>query len=880
MSKKCLLIDGSSLLFRAFYAIRELKTKDGIYTNGVYGFLSMYFNALKQYEPDYIMVAFDRKGPTFRTKEYEEYKANRQETPPELVHQFGIVKSILDAMNVKHLDMQDFEADDILGTISKEANARGVDTYLLTGDRDYLQLADDHVSIVYTKRGITETKEYTKESILEEYGVTPKQLIDVKGLMGDKSDNIPGIPGVGEKTALKLVKQFGSVEGVYEHFDEVTGKKLRENLEENEMTAYLSKRLGTIFTEVPMDIGLDDIAVQEPDREALAVQFDRYEFNTFRDNLNLDSTQEEVEMKADLVSEEEMVDLLKAHAKTEDPFYFKFFGEESFWHDNPEVLAIVHKQGVKYCFIQDGSLYAEIFQEIFENEDIQKITHDIKKDFVYLRKLGLDEFRNYLDLMLMDYLMDPSFSSYETSDLADRYLDRHAMTEEELLGKGAKKIRYEEAGDELKDFLGQNMFAMVKTRPILKEQLEERKMETLYYDIELPLAEVLSDLEFRGMPVDPEMLQKMGKSLDERIEKYQEEIYELAGEEFNVNSPKQLGEILFEKLDLPVIKKTKTGYSTNADVLDKLKSKHPIINLVLAYRSVTKLKSTYIDGLMSEIGEDHRIHSSFNQNVTTTGRISSTRPNLQNIPVRTEEGRLIRRAFIAPEGKKLVDADYSQIELRVLAHLAQDEKMLDAFKHGIDIHAKTASEVFHVPLEEVTPLQRSNAKAVNFGIVYGISDYGLSQDLDIPRKEAKAYIENYLSSYPKIKEYMDSIVEDAKKKGYVETIFHRRRYIPELSSRNYSIRSFGERVALNTPIQGSAADIIKIAMIRVYRALKKENLKSAIILQVHDELILETPDEEVERVKTLLKEEMESAADLSVKLVADMSVGENWDEAK
>ncbi|MDO5027170.1 MAG: DNA polymerase I [Tissierellia bacterium] len=880
MNKKMLLIDGSSLIFRAFFAIRNLTTKDGIHTNGVYGFLNMYKRALELIEPDYIAVAFDKAGPTFRNKDYEAYKGTRDKTPPELSAQFGMLKDILDSLNVVHLDSHDYEADDILGTLSKKVGKDGIESYLLTGDRDYFQLVDDHSKVLYTKKGITELEIYDIKKIKDRYDLKPEDLIEVKGLMGDTSDNIPGVPGVGEKTAIKLVKEYGTMEEIYDNIDSISGKKLKENLINNKEIAFLSRKLGRIYTEVPIEKDLEDFSRKEPDVEALYEKFKKLEFNSF---MNMFKSREDVEIESDveILRAEKFDDLLEDIKEKKELFFEFFIDDENYIREDIDFMAIASRDsGVLLIdYKKDREKIYPGLKKIFEDESIRKVSFDVKKSIFLLDKEKISLEKNYIDLLVLSYLIDPSRTKYQIADLADQYLERTIMSEEDLLGKGKSKKLYKDLNlKELEAYVANYMDSLRQSTPILLEEIEKLGMHELYFTIELPLINVLARMEIRGVKVDRRVLEEINTEISTEIDRLKETIYSLAESEFNINSPKQLGEILFDKLGLPVIKKTKTGYSTDAEVLDKLKSSHEIIDHILRYRELSKLQSTYIQGMYPYINEDGRIRSIFRQTIAATGRLSSTEPNLQNIPIKTEEGRLIRKAFISDDDKKLLSADYSQIELRVLAALSKDDNMLEAFRQGVDIHRKTASEVFHVGLDEVTKLQRSEAKAVNFGIVYGISDYGLSRNLNIARKTAKSYIDKYLDSYPKISEYMDRIVEETKKLGYVETIFHRRRYVPEINSKNFTIRSQAERITLNTPIQGSAADIIKVAMVKVYDRLKKEKLKSQIILQIHDELILETYEDELNEVKNILKEEMESAVKLEVDLIAEVESGDNWYE--
>lgn len=881
MNKKMLLIDGSSLIFRAFFAIRNLTTKDGIHTNGVYGFLNMYKRALEIIEPDYIVVAFDKAGPTFRNKDYEAYKGTRDKTPPELSAQFGMLKDILDSLKVTHLDSHEYEADDILGTISKRAEKEGIETFLLTGDRDYFQLVDNHAKVLYTKKGITELEIYDIEKIKERYDLSPKDLIEVKGLMGDTSDNIPGVPGVGEKTAIKLIKEYGNIESIYENIDKVSGKKLKENLINNKELAFLSRKLGTIFTDVPIEEDFKAFSKKEPDSSSLYEKFKKLEFNSFMNMFQQEKTEDVEKSDVKIVGIDALDNFIENASAKKEFFFELFINQENYINEDIQFIGLAIDDGeiLVIDYQKDGEEAKEKLRQIFENKDIRKVSFDVKKNIFLLNKIGIDFEENYIDLLLLSYLIDPSRTKYQISDIASKYLEINILSEEDLLGKGKSKKKYTDIEvEKLDNYISNYMDSLRRSAPKLLEEIEELGMHDLYFTIELPLINVLAQMEIKGVKVDKKVLEEIDVEISEEILQLEKDIYKHAGMEFNINSPKQLGEILFDKLHLPVIKKTKTGYSTDAEVLDKLLSSHEIIGLILRYRELKKLQSTYIEGMYPYIMEDGRIRSIFRQTIAATGRLSSTEPNLQNIPIKTQEGRLIRKAFISDEDKKLVSADYSQIELRVLAALSKDDNMLEAFREGVDIHQKTASEVFHVDLDEVTKLQRSEAKAVNFGIVYGISDYGLSRNLNIPRKQAKTYIEKYLASYPKISQYMESIVEETKKLGYVETIFHRRRYVPEINSKNFTIRSQAERITLNTPIQGSAADIIKAAMVKVYDRLKKEKLKSQIILQIHDELIIEAYIDELEVVEKILKEEMENAVTLDVDLIAEVETGDSWYE--
>lgn len=884
-----MIIDGSSLIHRAFYALPLLSTKDGIYTNGAYGFLTMLHKLKEDYPMDYICVVFDKKGPTFRHEAFEQYKANRLATPDELAQQFPIIKEILNAMNIVQLEIDGYEADDIAGTLSKLGEENNLKVILVTGDRDYLQLASNMTTVLLTKKGITELIEYDENKFIEEYGITPKQFIDLKGLMGDKSDNIPGVPGIGEKTGIKLLKEFGSIENIYESIDKIKGK-LRDNLIENKTSAFLSKKLAEIIRTVPLQLSLEDLTLKEPDWEKLKELYTRFEFNSLLSKLSNDGMQKESpsEYQVDYkIVENDDYELILEEINASKYMYFKFLFEEEHYINSP-ILGIGIKAGEKTSYYIDFNKnsvekFTQTFKQYFESEEIEKLGHMIKMDIYALLKLGINIDNIVFDSMIGKYLLNPAQASYSIDELAKEYLNINVINVEELLGKGKNKKSFKDLNLQKRaEYISIVLDVISKIKDPIAEAISQLNMKKLYYEVELPLAKVLAHMEYYGFKVDIDVLNQLGDSYNQEIEQLTNEIYELAGQEFNISSPKQLGFILFEKLNLPVIKKTKTGYSTDAEVLEKLKGLHEIVEKILRYRQLVKLKSTYIDGLLNVVDkETSKVYSTFNQTVTNTGRISSQDPNLQNIPVKTEEGKEIRKAFVPQNDEYvLVDADYSQIELRVLAHISQDPKLIEAFYNDEDVHTKTASQVFNIPKEEVTPLMRSRAKAVNFGIIYGISDYGLSRDLNIPRKEAKRYIDSYLNNYDKVKSYMDNIVAIGKELGYVETILNRRRYIPELKSRNFNVRSFGERIAMNTPIQGSAADIIKVAMVKVFDELNRRKLKSRLILQVHDELIIETHKEELDQVKDIVKDIMENCIKLDVPLKVDLKVGDSWYEAK
>ncbi|WP_311564942.1 DNA polymerase I [Peptoniphilus duerdenii] len=878
---KILIIDGSSLFFRAFYALPLLKNKKGMYTNAIYGFVMMVENAIDNINPTHVAVCFDKKGRTFRHELYNDYKGTRKKTPSELMQQWPYIMDILKLMNIKTLDSPVYEADDIAGTISKLAAKNDFESYLLTGDKDYFQLVDDKSTVLLTKKGITDLLEVTPKYLYDEYGLTPEEFIDLKALMGDSSDNIPGVPGVGEKTGIKLIKEYKNIENLYQNLDEVSGKKLNENLTENKAQAFMSKKLGTIVTTVPLDYKLDDFKKEEYNFEELYKLYSELDFKTLLARLDTDKVPEIEKVDVTELTKYEVIDLnsMIDKIKKSKIMGFKFITDGKIYEGvDPTYIGL--SDGVLTSFYEYSKDIVEDLRALFEDEKIEKIGYDAKEDVIILLSNKIDLKNLTYDSMIVEYLLDSTASSFEFQNIISKYDLGSYKDEESLLGKGVKKKSYSDLEkDELFKYFSFILNGSFKLKETQMEKLEELEMVDLYREIELPLLEVLAYMELTGIKTEVSVLDDIGKNLDDRIENLTSSIFEISGEEFNINSTKQLGEILFDKLRLPVIKKTKTGYSTAQDVLEKLVDESPIIENILEYRKLTKLKNTYIDGLKALINEKTgRIHSRFNQTGTSTGRISSTEPNLQNIPIRSEEGRLIRGAFLASEDSTLVDCDYSQIELRVLASLSKDPRMMEAFEHGMDIHTKTASEVFYVDKEDVTDLLRSRAKAVNFGIVYGISDFGLSRQLGITRELAKEYIDGYFDNFKKVKEYMDYEIETGKKQGYVKTIFNRRRYIPELSAKNFNIRSFGERIALNTPIQGSAADIIKIAMVKVYREIKKRNLKSKLILTIHDELVVDAVNDELEVVEELMKDIMENAVKLNVPLKVSLDTGKSMYE--
>lgn len=832
---KLMIIDGNSIINRAFYAIRNLTAPDGLNTNGIYGFLNIMLKNLDAEKPDFVAVAFDLKAPTFRHLKYELYKANRKGMPDELAEQMPVLKDVLRAMNISVLELEGYEADDIIGTIAQRCVNDGIECRILTGDRDDLQLATDKVLVLLTTtaKGQTETKIFDREAVREAYGIEPSALIDAKGLMGDSSDNVPGVSGVGEKTAMTLIGKYGSIENLYEHIDDGDIKgALLEKLKKGRNMAFLSRELVTIDKNVPLEFAAEDFCTKEYNREDLSAIFKRLGFESFIKRLGLDEIHAEP-LFAEALPFCECTDV----------------GEKVYFH--------IYDNNVYLCFGKE--VYTASFneaKEIFENSEVKKCGHDIKNDIVLLHSLGIQFNGVGFDTALAVYLLNPARTSYGFESICEEYLGQ-------VPNEG-----------------GAGAILAPLTETLLKN-LEEKDLKDLYFNIELPLAAILADMQIAGILVDKKMLSELSLQFESHIKYLEESIYALAGQEFNINSTKQLGVVLFESLGLPPVKKTKTGYSTDVDVLNKLRSRHPIIDHILDYRQLAKLKSTYADGLANFINQvTNRIHSSFNQTVTTTGRLSSADPNLQNIPVRTEIGRELRRVFVTDHDHVLVDADYSQIELRVLAHISEDSSMKEAFRNNDDIHTKTAAQVFGVADFMVTPQMRSSAKAVNFGIVYGISEFSLAEDIGVSRKEAKVYIENYLNTYSGVREFMKNSVAFAKEHGYVKTLLQRRRYIPEITASNFNLRSFGERVAMNAPIQGSAADIIKIAMIRVYNSLKEKAPKSKLILQVHDELIVEAHIDETEKVKEILKYEMENAFPLSVPLTVDLNTGTSWYDAK
>ena len=907
--EKFLIVDGNSILNRAFYGLAgaRMTTKDGIHTNAVFGFLNIYYMIIDKFNPDYVAVAFDLKAPTFRHKMYEEYKGTRKGMPDELASQMPIIKDVLKAMNITVIEKEGYEADDILGTLAKYSEKKGMEVILLTGDRDSFQLVSENIIIRMprTKGGKTETENFDKSKILEVYGIEPKQLIEVKGLMGDSSDNIPGVPGVGEKTALNLIKEYHTIDEIYERLEageQIAKGKLKENLENNKDLAILSRELGRIDVNAPIDKELSNLKVKEWNYELVLEIFKKLRFNRYIDRFNLEQKVKKSENKSEIKNESqelfEYEELKKEDKKISEvlrnieneKIMYYYFETEEHKEDN----SLIIKEKIKYVNIyieKENKVYniefsKEILKKVFENKEILKCGHKIKRDYILLKQNDITPENMMYDAEIALYVINSISGAYSIEEIANQYLnlDISNFYAEENSDVQTSLFDIETEQEEV---LKRNFkfavysYVLGRTREKILDKLKKIESLELFQNIEMPIAEILASMQWEGMYIDEKELIKYGNNLKKHIEELRIDIYNLAGEEFNINSPKQLGTILFDKLNLKPTKKTKSGYSTDVDALEKIKGSHPIIEKILEYRQIAKLNSTYVEGMFPFINiKTGRIHTFFHQTVTATGRLSSTEPNLQNIPTRSELGKKLRKAFKAGNGKVFVDADYSQVELRILAHMANDETMISAFNSGADIHTISASQVFKVPVEEVSKQLRSKAKAVNFGIVYGISEFGLAEQIDIKRNEAKQYIEQYLETYHGIRDYMKNIVEEAKEKGYVSTLFGRRRYIPELKSKNYMVRKFGDRAAMNTPIQGTAADIMKIAMINVYNELKANNLKSKIVLQIHDELIIETLNEEKEEVKEILKNQMEKAAKLLVPLNVEVEEGKNWYQAK
>lgn len=887
MRKSALIIDGNSIINRAFFGIRGMATPDGFPTNALYGFLSIYTGIFNELQPDFVAVAFDLKGPTFRHQTFEGYKAGRKGMPDELAMQLSPLKEILRAMNIEVLELPGFEADDLLGTAAAYLSKHDVHTYLLTGDKDALQLVSDHTSVYY--HGTKAKVIYDPKAVYEDMGVYPNRVTDLKGLMGDSSDNIPGIPSIGKVTANKLLAEFDSVEDLIARSEEVTNKRWRALVQEHAEQALLSKRLATIVTEAPIELSLEELTLGEPHMDVLIGLFQKYRLHSFLHKLGTEQAEMITAISTEassyvVVSQKKDIESFFSHLKSSALYIHVLYDKLTLLEDTLSYMGLVSETGQG---ILVGPSFAseviEALKTLHEKEPLQIKGHDIKQELLILKRYGLKGVQPIFDAQIGMYLIDANRRDYALSDLTMELFGESMGSLEEVFGKGAKQTSVQEASlEKVMPYLDQAMQAIVRLEKPIIEKMETLQVMDLFKTLEMPLVGVLADMEYEGFNVDLGVLDQMDQEISDVIVTLEASIYEHAGETFNINSPKQLGGILFDTLGLPVIKKTKTGYSTNHDVLMALQSKHAIIDEIIQYRTYTKLKSTYIDGLRQVINPvTGRVHSSLNQTVASTGRLSSTEPNLQNIPMKLEIGRRLRQMFIPRDSKHvLVDADYSQIELRVLAHMSDDDMLKKAYLEGIDIHALTASQVFDTPLSDITPEVRNRAKEVNFGIVYGMSDFGLSETLGITRKEAKTYIDQYFNKYPLVKTYMNTCKDKCAETGYSETILGRKRFIPEIKNKNFNVRQYGERMAMNTPIQGSAADIIKLAMLKVAKALDDAGLKSRLILQVHDELIIDTLDEEVEAVQKLLSDCMKEAITLSVPLSIDMHVGANWYDAK
>jgi len=894
MKERIIIIDGNSLVNRAFFAMPPtLKTLDGTPINGVFGFLKMLHKVIKEYQPTYLSVAFDMKGPTFRHQQYADYKGTRKGMPDELRVQMPILKEMLDLLKIHRMELQGYEADDLIGTVAKTCSRNDVEVIVITGDKDALQLVDENITIYITKKGISQIIPYTDELVYDEFGVSPGQIIDFKGLSGDSSDNIPGIPRVGPKTATKLLQQLETVEQVIERSEEIANKRIRGLVDEYAEQAILSKQLATIMVDVPVEINMEEMKIGTPEPALLEESFMRYNFkNLINDFMPKDEDGSvpiagpAVDENFELTVASSLTDIDALYATCEDAkevMYFLIYDKVSVRQMKPlyGFFTCCGEKGLAIPFESiEGSLAA--LKPLFENEAINKVGYETKRDYIVLKNANIELKGLGFDGYIASYLVHPDWKNYTIADATAEYFNKRIQTKEELVGKGAKEKKFADIdAEELLSFGKAHIKSIYDMTKALTKRLQEEDLEGLYHDIEMPLIEVLADIEYDGFNVDLDVLKGIDEELVGKIASLEEEIYRFSEEPFNIKSPKQLGVVLFEKLELPIIKKTKTGYSTSHDILMKLRTKHPIIDLIVEYRAYTKLKSTYIDGLLAVVNEETgRVHTSLNQTVAVTGRLSSTEPNMQNIPIRLPLGREIRKIFVPSTGQQLVDADYSQIELRILAHMSDDAGLKRAFTEEIDVHALTASQVFNIPLEEVSSLERSRAKEVNFGIVYGMSDYGLSENLNISRAEAKTYIEQYFAKYADVKTFMDTTIEKCKEEGFVTTLFDRKRQIPEINHKNFNLRSFAERTAMNTPIQGTAADIMKIAMIKVHKELKERNLESKLILQVHDELIVDTAEGELEIVKDIVIRNMEEAAKLSVPLKVDLNVGDSWYETK
>ena len=888
MKNRIVIIDGNSLINRAYYAMqRPMITKDGIYTQGVYGFINMLTRIIDDYSPDYITVTFDRKSPTFRHIEYDDYKAGRKKMPPELAMQFPILKDVLHAMNIKTMEIDGFEADDIIGTVARVSEEEGLEPLIITGDKDALQLCTDKTKVLITKKGISDFDLYDREKMIERYQLTPQQFIDLKGLMGDQSDNIPGIPGVGEKTGIKLLTQFETMDNLLAHTDEIANAKLRQKVEDNIQMAVMSKRLATINKYVPIEFNLEELKSVEPNLDMLINQYVKLEFNSFLKRLksnNQDSLKENVptenQVEKIIINNTEGLSVIESLPE-KSKIILKVFSDNNHI-EKPVVSGVSMMSEKRYIYVdcQDKSIFEKLI-DVFNEKNFEFLGHDLVKDYFSLMSYGLVNLQTDFDTAIAQYIIEPTRSNYEIKTITFENLHYEIKDEKEFWAQNGQINLFDNNSKEYMEYGYTWCQAIRSLKPVLEEKINNENLQNVYYNVELPLIEVIANMECVGTAINEDILTELGESLKKEISSLEETIYNLAGMEFNINSPMQLGEVLFNELKLPAGKKSKRGYSTSADVLEKIRDLHPIVDMVLKYRTISKLNSTYVEGLKPLIGPDGKIRAHFQQTVTATGRISCTEPNLQNIPIRQTVGRQLRKAFV-PESNEciLVGADYSQIELRVLAHLSSDKSLIEAFNNGEDIHRMTASRVLGVDSDKVTLEDRSRAKAVNFGVIYGMSGFGLSEELKITRKEAENYIKEYFNKHQAVKDYMDQQVESCKDKGYTVTIMGRKRYIHEINSSNYMTRQLGERLAMNSPIQGSAADIIKIAMVKVYKELKERNLESKLILQVHDELIIMTHKHEEEVIKELLVRNMEGAMNLQVKLVSDLNVGNTWYDLK
>lgn len=897
MEKTLVIIDGNSLINRAYYAMRRpMITRSGLYTQGVYGFVNMLNKIKKDHEPGYIAAAFDLSAPTFRHKEYAEYKAGRRKMPPELAMQMPLLKEVLSAMNIKILEIEGFEADDIIGTIAVRAEAEGLEPLIITGDKDELQLATDKTRVIITKKGISEFETYDKQAMINKYEFAPAQFVDFKGLIGDQSDNIPGVPGVGEKTARKLILEFGSIENLIENIDTLKNNKVKNNLADNIQLAVMSKRLATINTDIPLDFKSDELSVKEPDYDKLIEVYKKLEFNSFLKKMNkhlpgggLDSANISGDIKGGMPDYEKIEKIIIRSADDLDELERLLSGSKTVAvktlsnHDHKkslEVYGIGFLTTDGFVYVHECACAGDRFAKMLNEVKPEYIGHCLKDDYFVLMSMGITEFKTCFDSAIAQYVLNSGRSNYDINSIANEYFHIGIQDEEDFLNDNVQTDFLNDACREQAAYTAKWCAYAMGLKNLLSALVAEDGTDKILYQIELPLVEVMAGMESEGFMADEVTLSEIGSAISGQIEELAKTIHEMAGEVFNIKSPAQLGTILFEKLGLPAGKKTKKGYSTSAEVLEKIVDKHPIVSLILNYRRLTKLKGTYIDGLVPLIGADGKIRAHFQQTVTATGRISCTEPNLQNIPVRNDLGRSIRKAFVPQHGYILVSADYSQIELRILADMSGDAELIKAFNTGADIHKITASKVLNVPKDEITPLQRSKAKAVNFGVIYGMSSFGLSSEIHVTRREAEEYINEYFKKYKTVRKFMDDRIAFAKENGYVQTIMGRKRYINEITASNYMVRQMGERLAMNSPIQGSAADIIKLAMISVYGELKKRGLKSRLILQVHDELIIEAKEEELEEIKKLLTESMENVVGLKVKMAVDLSTGLTWYDLK